>query len=141
MTTLRTILGVTIEDMELVQMDVKTAFLHGDLDEDVYMQQLEEFIQEDARCQELVCKLKKALYGLKQSSRQWYHKFDACMRSQGYKRSEEDHCLYTRKLHNDSMIILVLYVDDMLIAGKSTEEIAILKKTLSNFCDERFGGC
>ncbi|MCO5579508.1 hypothetical protein L7F22_033363 [Adiantum nelumboides] len=71
MTTLRTILGfVATEDMELVQMDVKTTFLHGDLDEDVYMQQHEGFIQEDARRQELVCKLKKALYILKQSSSQ-----------------------------------------------------------------------
>ncbi|MCO5585663.1 hypothetical protein L7F22_039599 [Adiantum nelumboides] len=70
MTTLKTILGlVAIEDMELVQMDVKTAFFHGDLDEDVYMQQPEGFIEKDARCQELFCKLKKALHGLKQSSR------------------------------------------------------------------------
>ncbi|MCO5560009.1 hypothetical protein L7F22_013615 [Adiantum nelumboides] len=55
MKTLRTILGlVAIEDMELVQMDVKIAFFHEDLDEYVYMQQTEEFIQEDVRCQELV---------------------------------------------------------------------------------------
>ncbi|MCO5571074.1 hypothetical protein L7F22_024805 [Adiantum nelumboides] len=122
MTTFRTILGlVAIEDMELVQMDVKINFLHVDPDEDVYMQQLEGFIQEDARCQELVCKLKKALY-----------EFDACMRSQAYKRSKEDHCLYTKKLDDGSMIILVLYIDDMLITRKSTEKIANLKKTLSN---------
>ncbi|MCO5547800.1 hypothetical protein L7F22_001252 [Adiantum nelumboides] len=70
MTTLRTILGlVAIEDMDLVQMYVKTDSLHEDLDEDVYMQQPKGFIQENARCQELVCKLKKALYGLKQGSR------------------------------------------------------------------------
>ncbi|MCO5610167.1 hypothetical protein L7F22_064402 [Adiantum nelumboides] len=105
MTTLRTILSlVTIEDMEHVQMDVKAAFLHGDVDEDVYMQQPKGFIQEDARCQELV----------------WY------------KRSKEDHCLYTRKLDDGLIIILVLYIDDMLIARKSDEEIANLKKTLSN---------
>ncbi|MCO5594819.1 hypothetical protein L7F22_048853 [Adiantum nelumboides] len=70
MTTLRTILGlVAIEDKELVQMDLEIAFLHKDLDEDVYMQQPEGFIQEDARREELVCRLKKALYGLKQGSR------------------------------------------------------------------------
>ncbi|MCO5551262.1 hypothetical protein L7F22_004761 [Adiantum nelumboides] len=66
MMTLRTVLGlVAIEDMELVQMDVKTAFLHGDLDDDVYMHQPKGFIQEDARREKLVCKLKKALAGLK----------------------------------------------------------------------------
>ena len=131
MTTLRTVLGlVAIEDMELVQMDVKTAFLHGDLEEDVYMKQPEGFEQPGQ--EELVCKLNKALYGLKQGSRQWYQKFDAFMRSQKFKRSQEDHCLYTRKISDGSLLILILYVDDMLIAGKSIDEIANLKQMLSN---------
>ena len=69
MTTLRTVLGlVPIEDMELVQMDVKTTFLHVDLDKDVYLKQPEGFAVEEQS--HLVCKLKKALYGLKQGSRQ-----------------------------------------------------------------------
>ncbi|MCO5559269.1 hypothetical protein L7F22_012865 [Adiantum nelumboides] len=102
MTTLRLVLGlVATEDLEL-----KSTFLHGDLEEDVYM----------------------ALYGLKQGSRQWYLKFDKYMQSQGYDRSQEDHCLYTLKLSDGSLIILILYVDDMLIAGK--DEIANLKKSL-----------
>ena len=127
MTTLRTVLGlVAIEDMELVQMDVKTAFLHGDLEEDVYMKQPEGFEQPGQ--EELVCKLSKALYGLKQGSRQWYQKFDAFMRSQKFKRSQEDHCLYTRKISDGSLSILILYVDNMLIAGKSIDEIANLKQ-------------
>ena len=68
MATLRVVLGrVALEDMELVQMDVNTAFLRGNVDEDVYMQQPEGFVQD----KELVCKLKKALYGTKQGSRQW----------------------------------------------------------------------
>ncbi|MCO5592548.1 hypothetical protein L7F22_046551 [Adiantum nelumboides] len=96
MTTLRTILGlVAIEDIKLVQMDVKIAFLHEDLDDNVYMQQLEGFVHKDTRHWELVCKLKKAHYGLKKGLRQWYHKVDACMRSQGYKRSKEDHTACT----------------------------------------------
>ena len=78
MTTLRTVLGlVAIEDLELVQMDMKTAFLHGDLQEDVYMKQPKGF--EVASKEHLVCKLKKSLYGLKQAPRQWYQKFDTFM--------------------------------------------------------------
>ena len=131
MTTLRTVLGlVAIEDMELVQMDVKIAFLHGDLEEDVYMAQPEGYEQPGR--EKLVCKLNKALYGLKQGSRQWYQKFDTFMRSQEFKRSQEDYCLYTKKLSDGSQIILILYVDDMLIAGKSKSEIANLKQILSS---------
>ncbi|MCO5553786.1 hypothetical protein L7F22_027501 [Adiantum nelumboides] len=79
----------------------------------------------------LVCRLCKALYGLKQGSRQLYLKFDKYMQSQGYERNQEDHCLYTKKLSEGSLIILIVYVDDMLIAGKSKDEIANLKKSLS----------
>ena len=102
---------VVLLDLELKQLDVKTTFLHGDLDEDIFMEQLEGFLQHQK--ERLVCKLKKSLYGLKQSPRQWYKKFDSFMVSQGYTRSEYDHCLYFKWL-NDIFIILVLYVDDML---------------------------
>ncbi|MCO5570159.1 hypothetical protein L7F22_023876 [Adiantum nelumboides] len=114
-------------------MGVKTAFLHADLEEDVYMVQPEGFEMESDKPKraKLVCRLRKALYGLKQSSKQWYLKFDKYMQSQGYERSQEDHCLYTRKLSDGSLIILILYVNDMLIAGKSKDEIANLKKSLS----------
>jgi len=61
-------------DLELHQMDVKTAFLNGDLEEDVYMDQLVGFIEEGK--EHMVCKLKKSIYGLKQASKQWYLKFN-----------------------------------------------------------------
>ncbi|MCO5562890.1 hypothetical protein L7F22_016526 [Adiantum nelumboides] len=80
MTTLRMLLAlVATEDMELDRMDAITAFLHGDLEEEIYMQQPEGFVQKGK--EHLICKLLKSLYGVKQSSRQWYHKFDAFMRS------------------------------------------------------------
>ncbi|MCO5609562.1 hypothetical protein L7F22_063791 [Adiantum nelumboides] len=89
MTTLHCVLAlVAKEDMELVQMDVKTMFLHGDLHEDIYMQQVVKGKEH------LVCKLKKSLYGLKQALRKWYHKFHTFMFSQGYRQSGIDHCLY-----------------------------------------------
>ncbi|MCO5612896.1 hypothetical protein L7F22_067168 [Adiantum nelumboides] len=134
MTTLHLVLGiVAVEDLKLIQMDVKIAFLHGDLDEDVYMKQPEGFACESPKLSraELVCRLRKALYGLKQGSRQWYLKFDKYMQSQGYERSQDDHCLYTQKLSDGSLIILTLYVDNMLIAGTSKDKIANLKKALS----------
>ena len=93
-------------------MDVKTVYLHGDLDENIYMHQPVGFI--DKNKPDHVCLLKKSLYGLKQSPRQLNKRFDLFMLSLNFKRSDYDHCLYF-KLMNDVPIFLVLYVDDMLI--------------------------
>ena len=81
MTTLRCVLAlVAQQDMKLIQMDVKTEFLlHGDLREDIYMQQPKGF--EEKSKENMVCKLKKHLYGLKQAPREWYHKFHSFMLS------------------------------------------------------------
>jgi hypothetical protein len=129
MTTIRLVLGiVAAEDLHLEQLDVKTAFLHGDLEEDIYMMQPEGFVAEGK--ENLVCKLHKSLYGLKQAPRQWYMKFDNFMIKGGYKRCEMDHCCYLKKF-SSSYIILLLYVDDMLIAGSDMQEINKLKKQLS----------
>ena len=115
MTTIRLVLGIVAsEDLHLEQMDVKTAFLHGDLDEDIYMMQPEGF--PIVGKENLVCKLKKSLYGLKQAPRQWYLRFDSFMRKSGYNRCDMDHCCY-QKHFDSSYIILLLYVDDMLVAG------------------------
>ena len=62
--------------------------------------------------------LKRSLYGLKQAPIQWYKKFDAFMLKHGFKRSHAHHCLYTKKDEAGKSTILVLYVDDMLLAGK-----------------------
>ena len=124
---------VALYDLELEQLDVKTAFLHGDLEEEIFMEQPEGFVQN--RNKRFVCKLKKSLYGLRQSPRQWYKKFDSFMVSQNFTRSEYDHCVYFKKLANDMFIILVLYVDDMLVASKSMFEINRLKAQLARTFD------
>ncbi|KAH9299654.1 hypothetical protein KI387_031336, partial [Taxus chinensis] len=81
MTSIRTVLGiVAAEDLHLEQLDVKTAFLHGDLEEELYMQQPEGY--EFKGKEEMVHKLKKSLYRLKQAPRQWYKKFDSFMMEQ-----------------------------------------------------------
>jgi ATP-binding cassette subfamily B (MDR/TAP) protein 1 len=129
LTTIRVVLGiVAAENLHLEQLDVKTTFLHGELEEDIYMQQPEGFSTQGKENQ--VCKLKKSLYGLKQAPRQWYKKFDNFMCSSGYTRCQADHCCYVKYFDN-SYIILLLYVDDMLIAGSSIEEIDKLKQQLS----------
>ena len=71
------------------------------------------------------------MYGLKQAPRQWYKKFDSFMDSAGFTRCNADHCCYIKSFKN-SYIILLLYVDDMLIAGSNMEEIKNLKKQLSS---------
>jgi hypothetical protein len=124
---------VALLDLELEQLDVKTTFLHGDLDEEIYMEQPEGFVQN--RSKKFVCRLNKSLYGMRQSPRQWYKKFDFFVVSRNYTRSEYDHCVYFKKLNNDIFIIFVLYVDDMLLARKNITEINKLKAQMARTFD------
>lgn len=120
---------VAQEDLELEQLDVKTAFLHRELAEKIYMKPPEGY--EHMFKEDKVCLLNKSLYGLKQSPRQWNAKFDAYMGEIGFIRSEYDHCAYTKTLQDGSMIYLLIYVDDMLVAAKNKEAIVQLKHDLS----------
>jgi hypothetical protein len=93
LTSIIFLLSVAVEfEFEVEQMDVKTTFLHADLEEEIYMKQPEGYVVK--RKKELVCKLKKSLYGLKQSPRMWYQKFDTYILGLGFTRSKEDHCVY-----------------------------------------------
>lgn len=80
--------------------------------------------------EKIVCKLQKSLYGTKQALRQQYKKFDVFISNNGYLRYQTNHCTYVKKFDN-SYIILLLYVDNMLIVGSSIEEIDKLKRELS----------
>lgn len=129
-TSIRVLLAmVAHQNLELEQLDVKTAFLHGELEEVIYMTQPDGF-QVPGK-ENYVCKLKKSLYGLKQSPRQWYKRFDSYMIQIDYSRSLYDCCVYYNKLNNGSYIYLVLYVDDMLIAAQNKSDIQKLKGLLS----------
>jgi hypothetical protein len=133
LTSIRFMLSVVVAfDFEVEQMDVKTTFLHGDLEEEIYMKQPEGYDVKGKK--ELVCKLKKSMYGLKQSPRMWYKKFDTYMLGLGFTRSKEDHCVYF-KLIGDHLIYLVLYVDDMLLIGNNKEIIQDMKTQLSSKFD------
>eukprot|EP00253_Pinus_taeda_P007816 PITA_07816 len=110
---------------EVHQMDVKNVFLHGDLFEMIYMEQPHGFIQDSS----LVCKLKKSLYSLKQAPRTWYAKMDSFLLSQNYERCKSDPNFYMLRTH-DSLLILVLYVDDLLITSSLASAIAAVKSAL-----------
>ena len=129
LTSIRILLTVVAsENLHLEQMDVKTTFLHGDLDKEIYIQQPEEFVVPGK--EHMVCKLTRSLYGLKQAPRQWYKKFDFFMTKSGFCNVEKDTCCYFKK-YTDSYVFLLLYVDDMLIARSSMREINNLKTRLS----------
>jgi hypothetical protein len=101
MTSIRTILSlVVVEYFHLEQIDVKTTFLHEDLEEDIYMQQPHGY--EFKWKENLVCRLNKSLYGLKQTPRQWCLNFDRFMVEKGYSRWHLYHCVYFKRLENGS---------------------------------------
>lgn len=131
---MRLLLSIAVVyDYEIEQMDVKTAFLHGDLEETIYMHQPKGFI--DKRKPNHVCLLKKSIYGLKQSPRQWNLKCDDCMRKLGFKKSSYDTCLYFKCVKTDLPLYVLLYVDDILLICKSKAKIDDVKVSLKNFFD------
>ena len=93
------------------QMDVKSAFLNGNLEEEVYVEQPEGFSLTDKS--DYVCKLKKALYGLKQAPRAWYARLDKYLQDKGFKRGSVDNNLYI-KTECDDLLIVLVYVDDII---------------------------
>jgi hypothetical protein len=130
-TTVRVILALATQfNWELEQLDVKTAFLNGDLDETIYMEQPKGF--EMNKNSDLVCLLKKSLYGLKQAPRQWYKRFDTFVLGLGFKRSNFDTCLYCKGNGGENSLYLLLYVDDMILASHDIKEIELIKTKLKS---------
>jgi len=96
-TSIRCILALAaLEDMEIHQMDVKTTFLNGKLEEEIYMEQLQGFVHQGG--EHLVCKLHKSLYGLKQSPRAWNQKLDAFIKSIEFMKSEANPSVYVAQV-------------------------------------------
>lgn len=111
-------------------MDVKTAFLNGEIDTDMYME-----IPEGVECTEQfrrtkVCKLKKSLYGLKISPKKWDEKFSKEVRKLGLENDIHEPCLFTWR-KNGKLVLLLLYVDDLLLAGNDKKKIERVKSHLS----------
>ena len=131
LTSIRVILSiVAIMGLLLHQMDFVTAFLNGDLNETVYMEQPKGFENGDPN--KVVCLLLKSIYGLKQSPRQWYAKIDDFfIRILGMKRNPADDCVYVRR-KGGQILIIALYVDDILIACSSKSILVDMKQQLTD---------
>ena len=120
------------QTVEIHQMDVNTAFLCSDIDEVVYVEQPEGY--EIAGKEDWVCLLNKALYGLKQSSRAWFQCIAPVLVGFDFQQCESDPCIFVHTNLNGQKTYIALYVDDLIIAGENNEDIAIIKRQLS----ERF---
>lgn len=115
-TSIRTIIAIAVaKGWKLHQMDVKTIFLNGVIEEEVYIKQPEGFMIH--RKESHVCRLKKAIYGLKQAPWAWYERIDRYLVGLGFCKNDVDPNLYF-KVFNGDMLILVLYVDDLFVIGE-----------------------
>lgn len=134
--SIRTVLAIANQlDLNLHQMDVKTAFLNGDLEEEIFVKQPEGFI--DKKHPNKVCRLRKRLYGLKQSARCWNKTIDKYLKESGYIQNDADPCIYLKRFIKDGqevILLIAVYVDDLLIASNNDKELLSEKKQIG----ERF---
>ena len=114
----------------IYQLDIKNAFLHGELTEEVYMEQPPGFVAQGESG--LVCRLRKSLYGLKQSPRAWFGRFSTVVQDFGMHRSEADHSIFYRHTTHGKCIYLVVYVDDIAITSDDHEGINQLQQHFFN---------
>ena len=131
MTTIRSICALAAHNgWNVHQLDIKIAFLNGDLHEEVYVSQPRGFIQKGQ--EKKVCRLKKALYGLKQAPHAWYEKIHAYLTAHGFCNSPTiESTLYVKKI-GDVFLVIVLYVDDMLLTGPNEDHIVDFKAELNS---------
>ena len=133
--SLRTVLSISAaQDLEMLQLDIKTAFLYGDLEEEIYLEQPEGFVA--AGQEEKVCKLRKCIYGLKQASRVWNRTFDDFLLRFGLSRSTTDPCIYFRR-HEETFVVVAIWVDDGLVCANNNEIISSMYAYLNTHFDMR----
>ena len=113
----------------LHQLDVKNAFLNGELEEEVFMSLPPGF--EEIFGQDKVCKLRKSLYGLKQSPRTWFECFGKAVKSYGYHHSQADYTMFYKHSKKGKIAILIVYVDDIILTGDDLEGLACLKEKMA----------
>lgn len=127
--SLRAILAIAAaQDYEIHQMDVKTAFLNGDLQEDIYMEQPDGYRATGSKANH-VWKLNKSLYGLKQAGRAWNKKMDAALIDLGFRPTHSDSCVYVRR-SGDIVMYLLVYVDDLLLVTNDVAQLKSVKSAL-----------
>nr|ABA94875.1 retrotransposon protein, putative, Ty1-copia subclass [Oryza sativa Japonica Group] len=122
--TIRTVLSIAVSrGWSLQQLDVQNAFLHGVLEEEVYMRQPPGY--ENSSKPDFICKLDKALYGLKQAPRAWYARLSGKLQQLGFKPSKADTSLFYFNKGNVTMFILI-YVDDIIVASSTKDAVPAL---------------
>ncbi|XP_022004115.1 uncharacterized mitochondrial protein AtMg00810-like [Helianthus annuus] len=128
--TIRTVLSLAVtRSWPIHQLDVKNAFLHGHLNETVYMHQPSGFV--DKRYPQFVCRLKKSLYGLKQAPRTWYTRFATFIKSKGFISSNCDQSLFLFKRDSANVAYLLLYVDDIVLTASNDKLLHDIISALS----------
>ncbi|CAH9063661.1 unnamed protein product [Cuscuta epithymum] len=128
-TTVRLVLSIAVSlGWCIRQLDVKNAFLHGHLTEEVYMRQPQGFIHPSFPNH--VCRLKKALYGLKQAPRAWFHRFSGFLLTHGFSQSKSDSSMFVFR-RGSEVVYVLLYVDDILITGSSISFVRHIIQSLS----------
>lgn len=126
LSTVRVLIAVCTEkNWPIFQMDVCSAFLHGEIQEDIYLLLPNNFDLPKNK----ICKLKKALYGLKKAPKYWYDKFHNFVIGQGFTKCESDHCLYYLNKNGYQMYVLI-YVDDLLLTGSDSVMLDSFKQKL-----------
>lgn len=131
--SIRVLLALAMQqDFEMLQFDVRTAFLYGELEETIHMAVPEGL--ETPNSGEKICKLNKSLYGLKQSPRCWNIKFSNFLKSFNFKESHAEKCIY-RAIVNGKIVYLALFVDDGLIVSESKAAIQVVINRLKGSFD------
>ncbi|GFS12504.1 reverse transcriptase [Elysia marginata] len=134
MTSIRTVIQLAVQNnLDVHQMDVKAAYLNAPIDKEIYVEQPEGYVVKGKSSEKLVLKLKKSLYGLKQSGRNWSMKLQSHLIEQGFVQSKADPCVYV--LHSSRQpsdhAILVVWVDDIIIAASNSTLMTDIKTKLS----------
>jgi len=134
MEIIRTLFALSVEEeMHIHQMDVITAYVQGDLLSEIYMEQPTMFEEKGTpEDKNKVCKLLRLLYGLKQSGREWHQKSHTCLNNVGLQHTENEPCVFVGQIQNE-MVIVIVYVDDLLIASRS---LKVLNTVKSKLCEK-----
>ena len=132
--TIRMILAMaTVNNWQVFQLDVKSAFLHGELEEDVYIEQPKGYEQKGE--EEKVLKLRKALYGLKQAPRAWYSRIEAYFVKEGFQKCPSEYTLFAKIQKEGRILIVSIYVDDLIFTGNDEDFINEFKVSMKNEFD------
>ena len=132
-TSLRLMLSISASlDLELYQMDVDTAYLYGELEEELFMEQPDGYEVRDNNGNTMVCRLRKSIYGLKQAGRCWWRNLDSFLRKNGFRACVTEPCLYKRESRSQGLTLIAVYVDDLVVAAPSQDTVKMIESMLSS---------